>query len=131
MRLNIIKNAKRKEKKSDIKPSQNNTNLLNYTNLKNLLGNSEDIKYRDIVLNENKDMTIHLVFIDGLVNSGDVSNYVVRPLIENEKIKEAQSIDEVIKLMQEGIIYFVNQSTTDQIEKLSSEIISGRMCYCI
>lgn len=145
MRLNIIKNAKKREKKviekTEQKPQEkiaqkpeqkpqpqpqpDPATILNYTNLKNMIGSSEDIKYRDIILNNNKDMTIHLVFIDGLVNSADISNYVVKPLMESKSIQEAQSLDDVIKLLQDGALYFAAQSNTTDIDKVASEIIAG------
>jgi len=134
LRLNIIKRVKKKAiEKKDQKPKQDSkqnlkqdpATILNYTNLKNMLGSSEDIKYRDIILNSNKEMTIHLVFIDGLVNSADVSNYVVKPLMENKNIQEAQNLDDVIKLLQDGVLYFAAQSNTTEIEKVASEIVSG------
>lgn len=125
MRLNIIKNAKKRQKTAENKPNVDQSTVLNYQNLKNMLGDSEDIKYRDIVLNSNTEMTIHLVSIDGLVNSSDISDYVIKPLIENENVKKAQNLDEVINLIKNGELYFAAQNSTTDISKLAGEIVSG------
>lgn len=125
MRLNIIKNAKRREKKVKEQPVQNDPNVLNYTNLKNFLGNSEDIKYRDIVLNNDTNLTVHLVSIDGMVNSASVSEYVIKPLIENKNIRESKNLDEVIKIIGDGAIYFSQQEKLTELAKVAGKIIDG------
>lgn len=125
MKLDIIKHKVKKEKKVENQPVQNDSNLLNYTNVKNLLGNSEDIKYRDIVLNNDKNLTIHLVCIDGLVNSADISNYVIKPLIENSSIKEAKDLNEVITAIEDGNIYFATQETLTEMNKVADKIMNG------
>lgn len=126
MRLNIIKKNKKNIKEIENKQqNQDTSTLLNYTNLKNILGESEDIKWRDLVLNQNSDMCIKLVYIDGLVNSSDISDYVIKPLLELESFKQAKNLDDVIKLLQDGTIYFASQSSTTDINKASAEVVSG------
>ena len=129
MKLNIIKRMKKKEKEKEnvnIKvPSVDNSTLLNIENLKNSLGNSEDIKYKDIVLNNNKDMLVNLIYIDGLVSQTDISDYILKPLIQNNKISEAQNIDEVIKLVQEGALYFSTQIETKDLNLVIDSLTSA------
>lgn len=126
MRLNIIKRVKKKEKKvTEKKQNVDTTNLLNIENLKNALGNSEDIKIRNILINNNTAMPVDLIYIDGLVNSSDVSNYVIKPLIQDKKIAGAKNLEEVIKLIQEGVLYFAAQIMTNDINKVISEITSA------
>lgn len=134
MELNIIKRVKKKEKmanKEKMKnkvpdaPSNDTSTLLNIDNLKNLLGSSEDIKYREILINNNTAMPVNLIYIDGLVNSSDISNYVVKPLIQNEKINGSQNLDETIKLIQDGVLYFASQVMTNDLQKVIDEITSG------
>jgi spore germination protein KA len=144
LKLNIIKHVKEREKKvkedkkikeeEKIKeeqkkvkeaPKVDTSKLLNIENVKNLLGNSEDIKYRDILINNNTAMPVNLIYIDGLVNSSDISDYVIKPLIQDRKIAEAQNLEEVIKLIQDGVLYFVAQTMTNDINKVISEITSA------
>lgn len=128
LKLNIIKRVKKKEEtvnKVPPSPSVDTSTLLNIENLKNLLGSSEDIKYREILINNNTAMLVNLIYIDGLVNSSDLSNYVVKPLIQNEKIKGSQNADEIIKLIQDGALYFSSQVMTNDLQKVIDEITSG------
>jgi len=131
LKLNIIKRVNKKREKVDkvpavtSAPTVDTTKILNIDNLKNLLGNSEDIKFRDILINNNKDFLVNLILIDGLVNAADVSNYVVKPLMQEKKIQDAQNIDEIIKLIEDGALYFASQSMTTDLYKAKDEIMNG------
>ncbi|MNS92172.1 Spore germination protein B1 [compost metagenome] len=70
-------------------------------------------------------MPVHLVYIDGLVNSSDVSNFVIKPLISEKKIIESKNLDDLVKNIQDGAIYFVSQSSTTDLDKLITEVLSG------
>jgi len=131
LRLNIIKRVKKKEEKAvkqnqqQQPPSPDTSQLLNIENIKNLLGNSEDIKYRDILINNNTALPVTLILIDGLVNVADVSNCIVKPLMQDNKIREAQNLDEVIKLVKEGSLYFASQTITTDMQEAIDEVLSG------
>ncbi|MDD2375893.1 MAG: spore germination protein [Clostridia bacterium] len=128
MKLNIIKRVKKKEEKIDkvpIAPVVDTSTLATFENLQNLIGNSEDIKYRDILINNNADMVVKLILIDGLISQSDVSNYVIKPLMQDTKIKEAQNLDEVIKLIQDGAIYFASQKMTSDLDEIKDAVMDG------
>jgi spore germination protein KA len=132
LRLNIIKKNRRNNNKNNQQmqqqqPQQQNqdSTALNTENLKNMLGSSEDIKWRDIILNENTALSIKLVYIEGLVNSSDVSDYVIKPLLELPPFQQAKTLEDVIKLLKDGTIYYSSQSSTTDINKAAEKLISG------
>lgn len=125
MGLDIFKYIKKKVKKASDKKKSDASQVLNYENMKIATGNSEDIKYRDILINNRKDMKVNLICVDGLVNSADISNYVIKPLIQDDKIAETKSLDEVVKLVRDGVIYFVSQTETDSLQKAVDDLMSG------
>jgi len=128
LKLNIIKRVKKKEEtvnKVSKAPSIDTSTLLNIENLKNLLGSSEDIKYRDILINNNTAMPVSFIYIDGLINQSDVSNYIIKPLIQDKKIGEVQNLDEVIKLIQDGVLYYIDQIMTNNLQKVVDAITAG------
>ncbi len=138
MKLNIIKQNKKDKKEKEEKkakeapkveeaPKVDTSNLLNIENLKNILGNSEDIKYRDILINNNTALPAIIICVDGLVNAADISEYVIKPLIENNEMDKAQNLEDVIKLVQNGALYFVSQTTTNDLKKAVDDLMSGRL----
>jgi spore germination protein KA len=126
LKLNIVKHIKKKEKKViEKQQNQDKNTLLNIENLKNLFGSSQDIKYREILINSDSALPVNLIYVDGLVNSSDISNYVVKPLIENQKISESKNLDEIIKLIQDGALYYSSQTISNDLNMVASEITSG------
>ncbi len=120
-----LNRTKKKVKKAVLENNKKDRDILNLENLKNILGNSEDIKYRDILINNDKNMTVNLICVDGLVNPSDISNYVIKPLIQEERINKAENLEEVIDIVRSGALYFISQTETTNLQKAVGELMSG------
>lgn len=105
--------------------NENNAQVLNIENLKNAMGDSEDIKFREILVNSNTAIPVNFICIEGIVNSADISNYVIKPLMQDNKIQGAQNAEEVINLIQNGVLYYASQSKTNDLNKVVDELLAG------
>jgi spore germination protein KA len=79
--MDIMKLLNKNKEKLEKKKSEYNEKKLNSKNLKEIFGNSGDIKFRDILINNKEDMKVTLIYVDGLVNSSYISDYVLKPII--------------------------------------------------
>lgn len=118
-----MQDKSKKSKKMDSMEYENTE--LNTENLKDVFGNSEDLVFKSILINNNKKMPVSLLYINGLTNQAHISDYVLKPLIQDENIKQAKKLEEVITLIDEGAIYFSSQTKVLDINKAISEVTSG------
>lgn len=94
-------------------------------NLKNLLGHSKDIIFRDIYLGSNKSIKATLIFIEGLTQKELLSDFVLKPLQENYDFLSADSEEEIVSLIDSGSIYYSDQKKCNDINTIVSEIFNG------
>lgn len=94
-------------------------------NIKDILGSSGDIKFRKILINNNENIKVTLIYIDGLVNSSYISDYILKPLIQENVIQQAKDIKEVLNLIKDGVLYYAGQEVCSDINKTINGIMSG------
>jgi spore germination protein KA len=95
---------------------------LSSENLRDIFSGNEDILFRVIKINK---INITLVYIEGLINKDTASDYILKPLKQDESFRSAKSEEEIIDLIEEGDIYFVNQKTIDNTNDVVSDILNG------
>lgn len=117
----LNKNKEKLEKKK----SEYNEKKLNSKNLKEIFGNSGDIKVRDILINNKEDMKVTLIYVDGLVNSSYISDYVLKPLIQEKTIQESKDLKQVLKLIEDGALYYAGQQIFNDLNSTIGQIMSG------
>lgn len=137
MKLNIIKRNRvreqkiknlenqNKDKNKNQTPQQDPATVLNYTNLKNMYSQSEDVKYKDIIINDKPNMIAHLMFIDGMANLEYITLGIIKPFLEEPKIRNAENIADVVKYIRDGSIYFPEQSETQDISRVAPSMSNG------
>lgn len=91
-------------------------------NIKLLLLENEDIVFRELFIN---DITLYVAYIDGLIDSSAASDYLIKPLKQENCFKVAKSEKDIIKLIDDGNVYFVNQSKQININDVISDILNG------
>jgi len=57
------------------------TGKLNSENIKNILGDSNDVMIKDVYINNEKKFKVKAIGIDGLVDSQIVDAYILKPLV--------------------------------------------------
>ena len=114
-----------KENKKDFIYSEspvNNNIELTVNNIKHMMLGSEDIIFREILVNNVK---VTILYIDGLINNTITSDFILKPLKQDENIKTAKSESQIIKLIQEGNIYYASQKTRTTANDVISDILLG------
>lgn len=117
-----------KRKKSKNMSNETPENILmelSTQNLKKILGNNSDIIFKEFLINNNKALPVSLIYVDGLANPSYISDYVLKPIVQEHKFHQAENIKEVIQLIEAGIVYFPSQLKTTDINKVLSGVLTG------
>jgi spore germination protein KA len=127
--INLFFKSKKKYKEDestsfDERLDRNDLDLLT-DNIKGLLEKNSDVKFRDIFINDNKKLKFTLIFVDGLINSDYISNYILKPIIQEKVFNEAVNVKEVIKQIDSGKLYFVSQQKVTELNKAMSALLYG------
>lgn len=108
---------------NEIPPDQ--SLVITTNNLKKILENNADVKFKEFYVNNNRNLPVTLIYVDGLVNTSYISDYVLKPLVQKNRFCHVQSMDEVIQLIENGAIYFPSQLKTTDINKVLHEVFVG------
>ena len=95
---------------------------VNYTNIKKYLGDNSDVTYREILINN---ISIPVVFIEGLVNIDLLDNTVLKPIKLSEKIKNSQTEAEILQNIADSETYHINADIKDSIKDVINDILNG------
>lgn len=110
---------------SDSTAKSNNGQDINSNNIKNMLGQSSDVVFREIYINGNKDFKVTLVFVDGMVNSKTINDDILKPLLQECKISQANNSKDAIDLLEHGVIYTSTVKLENDINQLVDDILGG------
>lgn len=126
-------------------------------NIKAQIGDSNDVNIRDIYINGNKSQTVSLIFVDGMVNSKNVDDDILKPLLQedilgfahtekdrsekseksekndkSDKGEKSDKIDkgekEVIDKIMHGALYHLSAVKRDKIDDVIEDVLSGFAC---
>lgn len=95
------------------------------SNLKNMFKNSSDIIFRRIMINANSKLQVSLMFVDGIVDNADISEYVIKPLVDGDKFAKVRTIKQVLNLIEKGAIYYSQQKMTKNINEIVNSLMMG------
>lgn len=109
----------------DIKQGHLDNLPLNASNLKKALGKSVDIVVRQVGIGRDTKLWATLIYIDGLVNLNQISNYILKPLDQNEVFEGIKNEQEVIPLIMKGAIYFATVELYNNTQKAVQSVLSG------
>jgi spore germination protein KA len=103
----------------------NNSQDICSKNVNDILGLSKDVVFRQVYINGDKDFPVTFVFVDGLNDSKVINDDVLKPLLQECKLKQAGNCQDVIDLIEHGVVYAANAKVTDNINELIDDILSG------
>lgn len=117
------RNKNRKTEEQTINTNVEKMNMeLTSGNLKLVLGKSEDVLFREIHLHC---IPTTIIYIDGLISNVNTSDYILKPLTQEDKFKDVKTEKEAVKFIQDGIVYFAAQKTRNNIDDVISDILNG------
>lgn len=94
-------------------------------NIKNQIGDSSDIIIRTLFVNGNKDLLVTLIFVDGLINSKNVDDDVLKPLLQEGILSQSGSEKEIIERISNGALYHSAVKVRSKIDECIEDILDG------
>ena len=91
--------------------------------LKQKLSESPDIVFNEVILDENRKFTV--VFVDGMINSQMIDNFVLKPLIQESDLKETKNDKDLIDLIMLGTVYHCQRKLVNKLSDCYSDLLSG------
>lgn len=124
--MKFLKSTPIKKDNAENNINENNENqAFNSKSIKDMLGQSKDIVFREIYVNGDKDFPVTLVFVSGLVDSNVINDYILKPLIQECKLSQAKNYKDVIDLMEHGVVYTSSANVRDNIDDLIDDVLNG------
>lgn len=106
-------------------PPLNEQTEVTSQNLRALLSRNSDVQFIEIYICGDKDRRVTITFIDGMVDTKGISEYVVKPLAEKSQLCKEKTDTEVIDLIAHGLIHSPNLATRTNINDAISDILTG------
>jgi len=91
--------------------------------MKQKLSINTDIVFDEVIVDANRKYSV--VFVDGMVNSQMVDNYILKPLIQEETLKEAETEQALIDLIMLGTVYHCQRKKRDKLSECFSDLLTG------
>jgi len=98
---------------------------LTSANIKELLKDNCDVIIRELYINAQEDLTVTLVFIDVLVDTKVINDNILKPLTQEMSLGKAKSCEEIIDMIEHGVLYHTSQKTRDNISDCIRDIMDG------
>ena len=84
-----------------------------------------DFIFNEITINSNPNLRLTIAFIDGMVSSQLIDDYILKPLIQESALGSASGGREIIDLMMLGTVYHCQRNLCQTIDDAMSELLSG------
>ncbi|AKL96009.1 spore germination protein KA [Clostridium aceticum] len=110
---------------SDTENTESTETELTVKNLHKILGRNKDVIFRDIYINGNHTLPVTVVFVDGLVDLDQMSNYIFKPLILDPRLGLISNLKDTVQLIEDEIIYFPMKERRLKIEDVVQDILNG------
>ncbi|HYE10605.1 MAG TPA: spore germination protein [Patescibacteria group bacterium] len=98
---------------------------LTYTNIEAILGSNSDFIYRQIFISNNRDLETSVIYIDGMVNTQLISDFVIKPLMQVDQFDNCTCESDVIKVIDEGTVYFADTKKRTNINDVLNDVLTG------
>lgn len=105
--------------------SKRNDKEVTAENIRNVLSDSNDINYQVHYINGCRDLPVTVIFIDGLVNTKVVNDYVLKPLTQEKILEEVKDSNSIIDLILHGTTYHASRKLRNTLEDTLTDILSG------
>ena len=92
-----------------------------------VFGGSVDLKRRTIYLNNDPARQVEALYVAGQVRNERASDYVLRPLAQNEALRSAPDLDAAFDLMAKGGLYSLSVEVRTTADQVVFDLIDGWM----
>jgi spore germination protein KA len=93
--------------------------------LVSLLSDSEDIIFNHIIVNHDMNVKLTVVFVDGMVDSLQLDNDILKPLIQEKALSFVQDEKELINRILLGSVYHSHRMRCDTLSECIDRLFTG------
>lgn len=104
-------------------PLENNE--ISIGKIKNLLADSDDIVFNKLNINHEEDLSITVMFVDGMTDSKMIDDNVLKPLMQENVLGESISEEKIIDLIMHGTVYHCQRKKREKLDECISDLLSG------
>lgn len=98
---------------------------LTFSNIERILGSNSDFIHRRIFIANNNAIEAFVIYIDGMVNSQLVSDFVIKPLMQAKQFERCSCESDAIKAIDEGTVYYAENKKRQDINDVMGDILTG------
>lgn len=91
----------------------------------NVFRDCADFSRRELYLNNDPAKRVEMLFVVGQVRNERASDYVLRPLMENEALRRAPDMDAAFDLMEKGGLYSLAVMARDTADQVIFDLVNG------
>ncbi len=99
--------------------------IVKIESIKQKFADSTDVIFNEVIIDENRKFNV--VFVDGMVNSEVIDNFVLKPLIQETILKEAKTEKDIIDLIMLGTVYHCQRKLRDKLTDCYHDMLIGSL----
>lgn len=96
-------------------------------NIKKILSDSPDVQYQVHYINGCRNLPVTVIYIAGLVNKKIINDDILKPLVQEKVLSEANNFPDIINLIEKGIIYNAARKVNTKLDDTINDIINGSL----
>lgn len=93
-------------------------------NMEKVLNNTDSC-HLILSVAENPALPVHLFYLDGMVSRPDIGEMIIRPLMVSPRLHEAKNLRQVVRILDDGILYFPDQQKLTDLNQVISLLHVG------
>ncbi len=97
----------------------------NTAQIQNIIGKSDDFKYRELEIYYQKPINVFICYLDGLVNEEYITLHLIHPLLEDIPAKGAKNEADVLSMLKKRLFTSTNIREVHTIDESIDGILSG------
>lgn len=101
---------------------------ITHANIEAIFTDCEDFESRSIAIGGRQDLSAILYYIDGVVNSTDVSSQVIRPITDCFRTQKARGYADCLRIISDGAVYRASLRVRESMDELVSDLCMGSVC---
>ena len=91
--------------------------------MKQKFSESKDVIFTEFIIDDDK--KINVAFVDGMINSEIVDNFILKPLVQGADFKASKTEKEIIDLIMIGTVYHCQRKLRDTLTDCYHDLLSG------
>ena len=100
-------------------------NEVTFANIKRILSDSDDINYQIHYINNRPDLSVTLIYVDGMVDTKIVNEDILKPLTQEKAFMEAKNAKDIIEFIENGAIYHSSRKKRLTLKETLEDILKG------